>query len=194
MHSGASPAVTKGGAVFPSYAPQPIGAPSPAMMVNAQPYGQHSHAHAPSVDAISAMTLRNHPALLALLRRALYAPLGSQALFKPAPKAAIITLFPTAASSHVTILASVNLPTRTASLPISHALDAHVLLAGERGLVVPDTERDWRFRGNEVVCKSPSNPMSGAFGATPSGLGIRFFAGASSSSSFSSCSSPEQQD
>ncbi|GAA5939409.1 hypothetical protein JCM3775_001702 [Rhodotorula graminis] len=173
-HSGPSPA-TKGGAIFPSssYAPPPS---SPAMMVNAQPYGQHL-SHAPPVDAISAMTLRNHPALLTLLRRALYAPLGSQALFKPAPKAAIITLFPTAASSHVTILASVGLPTRTTTLPVSHALDAHVLLAGERGLVVPDTERDWRFRGNEVVCKSPSNPMSGTFGASPSGLGIRFFAG-----------------
>ncbi|GAA6051327.1 hypothetical protein JCM3770_004485 [Rhodotorula araucariae] len=155
--------------IFPSQSFAGHG-PSPALMVN-----QFGHASAANVDAISAMTLKNHPALVNLLRRALYAPLGSPALFKPAPKAAMITLFPTSGTQSVTILASLNLPTRTASLPLSHALDAHVLLAGERGLVIPDTERDWRFRGNEVVCMSPSNPMSVPYGTSP--LGIRFFAG-----------------
>ncbi|BGP39785.1 hypothetical protein JCM10450v2_003756 [Rhodotorula kratochvilovae] len=158
-----------GSAVFPSH-PFAAQGPSPALMVN-----QYGHASAVNVDAISAMTLKNHPALMNLLRRALYAPLGSHAMFKPAPKAAMITLFPSAGGQSVTILASLNLPTRTPSLPVSHALDAHVLLAGERGLVIPDTERDWRFRGNEVVCMSPSNPMGAPYGA--SGLGIRFFAG-----------------
>lgn len=119
-------------------------------------------------------------ALRTLLSRALYAPLGTPALFKPAPKAAMITLFPPSSepTAPVTILASLNLP-HNLSIPLSHAIDAHVLLNGERGLVVPDTERDWRWRGNDLVCSrsftmpgSPYNPGSG----DDKSLGIRFYA------------------
>jgi hypothetical protein len=119
-------------------------------------------------------------ALRALLSRALYAPMGTPALFKPAPKAAMITLFPPSSepTAPVTILASLNLP-HNLSIPLSHAIDAHVLLNGERGLVVPDTERDWRWRGNDLVCSrsftmpgSPYNPSS----SDDKSLGIRFYA------------------
>lgn len=119
-------------------------------------------------------------ALRSLLSRALYTPLGTPALFKPAPKAAMITLFPPSSepTAPVTILASINLP-HNLSIPLSHAIDAHVLLNGECGLIVPDTERDWRWRGNDLVCSrsftmpgSPYNPGS----SDDKSLGIRFYA------------------
>lgn len=119
-------------------------------------------------------------ALRTLLSRALYAPLGTPALFKPAPKAAMITLFPPSSepTAPVTILASLNLP-HNLSIPLSHAIDAHVLLNGERGLVVPDTERDWRWRGNDLVCSRsftmPGSPYSPGSSDDKS-LGIRFYA------------------
>ncbi|GAA6027091.1 hypothetical protein JCM8097_006104 [Rhodosporidiobolus ruineniae] len=124
-------------------------------------------------------SLRNHPALLSLLQRALYAPLGSHALFNPPPKAAVITLFPSSSDPSATaasqpslvILAALNVPTQVPALPLSMALDAHVVLNGERGLVVMDTERDWRWRGNELVRDGPNVDQTGG------GLGIRFFAG-----------------
>lgn len=126
-------------------------------------------------------SLLGDPALTALLSRALYAPLGTPALFKPSPKAAMITLFPPSSEpdAPVTIIASLNLPANL-SIPLSHAIDAHVLLNGERGLVVPDTERDWRFRGNDLVCTaqsaSPGGPYTPSSSGTGKGLGIRFYA------------------
>ncbi|BGP24364.1 proteophosphoglycan 5 [Rhodotorula toruloides] len=162
-------------AVFPTYAATHTSPPMPTYASRAPSNLPAS----PNMDGLSAVSLRSHPTLVSLLQRALYAPLGSPALFKPAPKAAIITLFPSSASpsSSVTLLASVNLPARVTSFPITHALDAHVLLNGERGLVIADTERDWRWRHNEVICSSASNPIYGPASATKPGLGIRFYAG-----------------
>ncbi|BGP31786.1 hypothetical protein JCM10296v2_003560 [Rhodotorula toruloides] len=161
--------------VFPTYAASPASPPMPTYSSR----GPSSFPASPVIDGLSAVSLRNHPTLVSLLHRALYAPLGSPALFKPAPKAAIITLFPSSSSpsSSVTLLASVNLPARVTSFPITHALDAHVLLNGERGLVIADTERDWRWRHNEVICSSASNPIFGPSSAAKPGLGIRFYAG-----------------
>ncbi|GAA5830335.1 hypothetical protein JCM11251_001312 [Rhodosporidiobolus azoricus] len=120
-------------------------------------------------------SMRNHPALVSLLIRALRAPLGSPALFNPPPKAAVITLFPSSqsasASAQLTILASLNIPAHVTSLPLQYALDGHVILNGERGLVVMDTERDWRWRGNELVRDGPEAEKTGG------GLGIKFYAG-----------------
>ncbi|GAA5861962.1 hypothetical protein JCM3774_001367 [Rhodotorula dairenensis] len=119
--------------------------------------------------------------LRSLLSRALYAPMGTPALFKPAPKAAMITLFPPSSepTATVTTIASLNLP-HNLSIPLSHAIDAHVLLNGERGLVVPDTERDWRWRGNDLVCSRsftvPGGPYVPASSDTGQSLGIRFYA------------------
>ncbi|EGU11844.1 Proteophosphoglycan 5 [Rhodotorula toruloides ATCC 204091] len=161
--------------VFPTYGTSHASPPVP-MYSNR---GPSSFPASPVIDGLSAISLRNHPTLVSLLHRALYAPLGSPALFKPAPKAAIITLFPSSSSpsSSVTLLESVNLPARVTSFPITHALDAHVLLNGERGLVIADTERDWRWRHNEVICSSASNPIYGPSSAAKPGLGIRFYAG-----------------
>ncbi|GAA5981870.1 hypothetical protein JCM10908_004645 [Rhodotorula pacifica] len=144
--------------------------------------GSHASIMLSSVySATRPQTLLGDPALKNLLSRALYAPLGTPALFKPAPKAAMITLFPPSSepSAPVTILASLNLPHNLA-IPLSHALDAHVLLNGERGLVVPDTERDWRWRGNELVCSRssavPGGPYTPSSSGRGKGLGIRFYA------------------
>lgn len=168
-------------AVFPTYASSHASPPIPTYSSRTS----SSLPASPVLDGLSAISLRNHPTLVSLLHRALYAPLGSPALFKPAPKAAIITLFPSASSSSnaVTLLASVNLPARVTTFPITHALDAHVLLNGERGLVIADTERDWRWRHNEVICSSASNSIHGPASATQPGLGIRFYAGQSTRSS-----------
>ncbi|GAA5848593.1 hypothetical protein JCM8547_004565 [Rhodosporidiobolus lusitaniae] len=126
-----------------------------------------------SGSAFANLSLKNHPALVGLLLRALNAPLGSPALFNPPPKAAVVTLFPAAGSSSptLTILAGLNIPSHVSSLPLSHAIDGHTILNGERGLVVMDTKRDWRWRGNELVKDGPNVEKTGG------GLGIRFYAG-----------------
>ncbi|BGP13884.1 hypothetical protein JCM10213_002523 [Rhodosporidiobolus nylandii] len=119
-------------------------------------------------------SLSSHPPLLDLLTRALAAPLGSRALFNPVPKAAMITLFPAssrAPDAVLSILASINLPAHVQTIPLSHALDAHTLLNGERGLAVTEAARDWRWRGNALVRDAPSADKAGG------GLGIRFYAG-----------------
>ncbi|GAA5885469.1 hypothetical protein JCM6882_009631 [Rhodosporidiobolus microsporus] len=177
--------------VFPSRTPLPTSGTSSTLHITARGSGAAPSAsaavvHAPAMSkSLSAasfpppshalFTMRNHPALVSLLIRALHAPLGSPALFNPPPKAAVITLFPssstTAPGAQLTILASLNIPPNVTTLPLQHALDGHVVLNGERGLVVMDTERDWRWRGNELVREAPNAEKTGG------GLGIRFYAG-----------------
>ncbi|GAA6009009.1 hypothetical protein JCM10207_004063 [Rhodosporidiobolus poonsookiae] len=156
-----------GSSVFPS---RPVGI---ASYPHSQAMQQSLSGSSILNRSASLFTLKDYPALVNLLNRSLNAPLGSPVLFNPAPKAAVITLFPSSSSSpsSLTIVAGLNIPPHVVNLPLSHALDAHTILNGERGLVILDTERDWRWRGNELVVEGPDADRTGG------GLGIRFYAG-----------------
>ncbi|BGP13506.1 hypothetical protein JCM10213v2_001428 [Rhodosporidiobolus nylandii] len=124
-----------------------------------------------SPATLAGISLQNHPSLVDILARALSPPPPARIPFSPVPKAAVVTLFPSQARSTdaaLVVLASVGLPPSAQSIPLAQALCAHALLNGERGLVVMDAERDWRFRGNGLV--------QDGFDAREPGGGIRFYA------------------
>ncbi|GAA5930903.1 hypothetical protein JCM1841_001967 [Sporobolomyces salmonicolor] len=113
-------------------------------------------------------SMKEHPTLVGIVRRLCAAKLGEPSPFSPPPKAATITLFPSTSSfpgdtrTNLTVLASHGLPDEDREFTLADALDAHTILNGSRGLVISDTEQDWRWRGNRDAVDDK---------------GIRFYAG-----------------
>ncbi|ORY66785.1 hypothetical protein BCR35DRAFT_294926 [Leucosporidium creatinivorum] len=110
----------------------PSTAPSPSIpFPSSAKANQHLYSSLPP-----ARSLQNHPALLAILAK-------SRKLF--GTKMTMITILE---DQRQFFLASDGMPDKVDSLPRSATLCSHTVLNGERGLVVLDTQRDWRFRSN----------------------------------------------
>ncbi|KAK4048937.1 hypothetical protein OIV83_004493 [Microbotryomycetes sp. JL201] len=93
--------------------------------------------------------ITNHPTLVNILERA-------RRLF-----GARMTLVSVLDDQRQLLLAAEGVPEQIESLPKAASICAHTLLNGEKGLVVLDTQRDWRFRNNVMAVV----------------LGARFYAG-----------------
>ncbi|GAA5873151.1 hypothetical protein JCM1840_005584 [Sporobolomyces johnsonii] len=113
-------------------------------------------------------SMKDHPTLVGIVQRLCAAKLGEPSPFSPPPKAATITLFPSTSCfprdtrTTLTLLASHGLPAEDPEFTLADALDAHTILNGSRGLIIGDTEKDWRWRGNRDAVDDK---------------GIRFYAG-----------------
>ncbi|KAM0787264.1 hypothetical protein ACM66B_006499 [Microbotryomycetes sp. NB124-2] len=90
----------------------------------------------PASVSTASRAIANHPALVNILERA-------RKLF-----GARMTIISVLDDQRQLLLAADGVPEQIESLPKAASICAHTLLNGERGLVVLDTHRDWRFRNN----------------------------------------------